>query len=190
MEKRDNHETQAETVDSTTDVMSIGQLAKSANVSNRTVRYYEELGLIVPLSRGSNRYRYYDETHVDRLKLIKMLQESGFALKEIVGALNPILDPQGNITYSGLEMAQQISSSLHQHRKRLMEKQLELQQAVRTIDSTLKELGHCFNCENADDISNCANCPNGPSDVVNLGRRIAEIRKGQENNSETEKARI
>lgn len=155
--------------------MSIGQLAKSSNVSNRTVRYYEELGLIVPLSRGSNRYRYYDETHVARLKLIKMLQESGFALKEIVGALNPILDPQGNVTYSGLEMAQEISSSLKKHRERLLEKQLELQQAVKTIDTTLKELGHCFQCEHADDISNCANCLSGPSDVVNLGKRVAEM---------------
>ncbi len=68
-------------------MFSIGQLAKKAKVSNRTIRYYEELGLLVPKFRGSNRYRYYDESHVERLGLVKMLQESGFALKEIVAAL-------------------------------------------------------------------------------------------------------
>ena len=154
------------------EAMSIGQLSKKANVSNRTVRYYEELGLIVPQHRGSNRYRYYDDSHVDRLRLIKMLQESGFALKEIVGALNPILDPQGNITYSGLEMSRKIFDSLSKHKVRLEEKQIELQNTLDAIDITLVELGNCFNCGNSNNLSNCANCSSGPAEIISLGRRV------------------
>ncbi len=157
------------------ETMSIGQLAKLAKVSNRTVRYYEELGLIVPQHRGSNRYRYYDESHVDRLRLVKMLQESGFALKEIVAALNPILDPKGNITYSGLEMSKKIYSSLKAHQIRLRQKQTELQQTLTAIDETMKELSNCFECGKSHDINHCANCTSGPSDVVNLGRRVAAV---------------
>ena len=152
--------------------MSIGQLAKQASVSNRTVRYYEELGLIVPKNRGSNRYRYYDDTHLSRLNLIKMLQESGFALKEIVAALNPMLDPQGKITYTGQEMARSIHQSLQEHRERLIQKQRELIKSVAAIDSTLEELRECFACTRGHDLTQCAGCTTGPSGVVSLGRHL------------------
>lgn len=150
--------------------LSIGQLAKHAKVSNRTVRYYEELGLLVPKNRGENRYRYYDESHISRLQLIKMLQESGFALKEIVAALNPILDPHGNTTYSGQEMAHKIHTSLSEHKKVLLQKQRELSKIMGSIDQTLEELKSCFGCQRGHDLSQCANCHEGPSEVVNLGR--------------------
>ncbi len=155
--------------------MSIGQLAKQAQVSNRTVRYYEELGLIVPKNRGSNRYRYYDETHLSRLNLIKMLQESGFALKEIVAALNPLLDPQGQITYSGQEMARKIYESLNEHRERLIHKQRELIKTVASIDSTLEELRACFGCTKSHDLTQCAQCTSGPSGIVSLGRHAENV---------------
>jgi DNA-binding transcriptional MerR regulator len=152
--------------------LSIGQLAKEAKVSNRTVRYYEELGLIVPKSRGENRYRYYDESHIDRLNLIKMLQESGFALKEIVAALNPILDPSGNITYSGQEMAKKIFTSLNEHRQKLIQKQRDLISTLASIDQTLNELKDCFGCQKGHDMNQCASCTTGPNEVINLGRRL------------------
>jgi len=154
--------------------MSIGQLAKQANVSNRTVRYYEELGLIVPKNRGSNRYRYYDDSHLSRLNLVKMLQESGFALKEIVSALNPMLDPQGNITYSGQEMARNIHQSLQEHRDRLIQKQRELIKSIAAIDSTLEELRECFACTRGHDLTQCASCATGPSSVISLGRHVEQ----------------
>jgi len=112
---------------------SIGQLAKKANVSNRTLRYYEELGLIVPKSRGSNRYRYYDESHMQRLGTIKMLQDSGFALKEIVAAIAPIFDPGSQITYTGQEISGKIFEALENQRALLLERQKE-------IAKTLEEL--------------------------------------------------
>ena len=104
-----------------------------------------------------------------------MLQESGFALKEIVGALNPILDPQGNVTYSGQEMALKVASSLRDHRVALKKKQEELVTTLEAIDGTLKELGYCFNCEESHDIRDCMNCKKGPAEIVSLGRRVKEI---------------
>jgi len=155
--------------------LSIGQLAKQTKVSNRTVRYYEELGLIVPKNRGENRYRYYDESHISRLLLIKMLQESGFALKEIVAALNPILDPHGNTTYSGQEMAKKIHTSLSDHRQKLIQKQRELLKTVSSIDQTLEELKECFGCQKSHDLGQCAGCSEGPSEVIALGRRLESM---------------
>jgi DNA-binding transcriptional MerR regulator len=151
---------------------SIGQLAKRAVVSNRTVRYYEELGLIVPKERGSNRYRYYDDSHVERLQLIKMLQDSGFALKEIVAALNPMLDPQGKITQTGQDMAREIFRALTEHRERLLQKQRDLIKTVASIENTLDELKDCFGCKKSHELGNCATCEKGSDSVVSLGRQL------------------
>jgi len=64
-------------------MISIGQLAKLASVSTRTIRYYETISLIPLSKRHENNYRYYDQVHVEVLKKIKALQELGFSLDEI-----------------------------------------------------------------------------------------------------------
>lgn len=153
---------------------SIGQIAKIAKVSNRTLRYYEELGLIAPKSRGENRYRYYDDSHLQRLNTIKMLQESGFALKEIVAALQPQLDPQGNITYLGQEMARKIYKALEEQRNRLTERQKEVALAIDEIGRTMKHLTDCFGCKIAGSLEECAKCEAGAAEVIHLSRQFVE----------------
>ncbi len=64
-------------------LLSIGQFAKLAKVSARTVRHYESLGLIAASTRGDNQYRYYDRKLVERLARIRDLQGLGFSLEEI-----------------------------------------------------------------------------------------------------------
>jgi DNA-binding transcriptional MerR regulator len=170
-------------------MLSIGQVAKMANVSNRTLRYYEELGLIVPKTRGSNRYRYYDETHIQRLNTIKMLQESGFALKEIVAALAPILDPNGNVTYSGQEMAKEIYKALENQRAKLVEKQREIQNTLGDLEVTMKSLVDCFGCKLSASLEDCAKCEKGPVDVTRMGRDLVHSRaSGSAHNMEGAKA--
>jgi len=153
-------------------MLSIGQLAKQANVSNRTLRYYEELGLIVPKNRGSNRYRYYDESHLQRLNTIKLLQESGFALKEICEALAPILDPSGKVTYSGQEMAKQIFKALDIQRSKLLEKQKEIGATIQELQVTMKGLMDCFGCKVSHSLEDCAKCDVGPQDVTRMARDL------------------
>ena len=63
--------------------MRIGELADRAKVSQRTIHYYEELGLIKPLTRTDAGHRYYDVTTVERLEKIKTLKELGLSLEEI-----------------------------------------------------------------------------------------------------------
>ena len=59
---------------------SIGELAASFEVTPRTLRHYEEIGLLAPLRRGST--RLYTERDVSRLKLILRGKRLGFALEE------------------------------------------------------------------------------------------------------------
>ena len=145
---------------------SIGQIAKLGSVSNRTLRYYEELGLIIPHSRGSNRYRYYDDTHLRRLQTIKGLQDAGFALKEIVAAFSPVLDPNGRMTPSGQEIARKIFDSLRAQKERLIEKQKELAVSIDELQNTMTHLESCFGCQKSGSLEECAKCKEGPREVT------------------------
>lgn len=66
--------------------MLINELSKQTGITIHTIRYYENLGLIqggVDKNVKTNNYRIYDESHVERLSLIKEAQEVGFTLAEI-----------------------------------------------------------------------------------------------------------
>lgn len=153
-------------------MLSIGQLAKQANVSNRTLRYYEELGLIVPKLRGENRYRYYDESHLQRLNTIKMLQTGGFALKEIVAALAPVVSESGGCFLLGQAMARKIHDALAEQQSRLFERQKQIQETITDLNRMMDGLHGCFDCKSSHQIQDCGNCSRGPSEVVGMGQKI------------------
>jgi DNA-binding transcriptional MerR regulator len=66
------------------DEMRIGDLARRAQVTPRTLRYYESLGLLQPAARRSGGFRLYDQAAVGRLERIRQLKELlGFSLDEV-----------------------------------------------------------------------------------------------------------
>jgi MerR family mercuric resistance operon transcriptional regulator len=74
--------------------MTIGELARRANVNVQTVRYYERRGLLAEPHRTPSGYRQYSDTTLDRLRFIKRAQELGFTLSEIEELLVLRLDPR------------------------------------------------------------------------------------------------
>lgn len=62
--------------------MNVKEAAKRAQTSVRTLRYYEEIGLIAPV-REENGYREYDEASIERIRLIRAYCELQFSLEEI-----------------------------------------------------------------------------------------------------------
>jgi len=67
--------------------MNIGTLARLAEVSVDTIRYYEKLALIPPARRGDSGYRLYADEDVQRLCFIRRAKALGFTLEEIAGLL-------------------------------------------------------------------------------------------------------
>lgn len=65
------------------DVMTIGRAAKSSGVPPKTIRFYEQLGLVKPAERLANGYRAYDESNVQTLRFIRRSRDLGFSLPEI-----------------------------------------------------------------------------------------------------------
>ena len=73
--------------------LTIGQLARRADVGVETVRFYEREGLLKEPARRPSGYRQYDEIVVDRLRFIRRAKQLGFTLKEIKELLSLRLDP-------------------------------------------------------------------------------------------------
>ena len=63
--------------------MLISELAKTARISAKTIRYYESVKLIPPAQRSANKYRFYSPSHVERLRFIASARSLGFTLAEI-----------------------------------------------------------------------------------------------------------
>jgi DNA-binding transcriptional MerR regulator len=64
-------------------LLQIGEVAERVGLSLRTVRYYEEMELLVPETRSEGGFRLYTEEQVDRLALIKQMKPLGFSVQEM-----------------------------------------------------------------------------------------------------------
>ena len=62
--------------------MKISEAAKQAKLSTKTVRYYADIGLVVPDVRAETKYRDYDHTHVQKLIFARRAREFGFSIEE------------------------------------------------------------------------------------------------------------
>lgn len=66
-----------------------GELAKIAGVSSRTIRFYDEKGILKPCGYSDGEYRLYDDEAILRLQQILMFKYVGFSLEEISKLMNP-----------------------------------------------------------------------------------------------------
>jgi len=67
---------------------SIQEIARAAGTTSRTLRYYDERGLLRPSRVGSNGYRYYDQESLVRLQRILLLRDLGLGLDAIAEVLD------------------------------------------------------------------------------------------------------
>ncbi|MFF7406705.1 MerR family transcriptional regulator [Streptomyces murinus] len=63
--------------------MQIGEVAERTGLSLRTIRHYEEVGLVVPSARSKGGFRLYTESDVDRLMVIRRMKPLDFSLEEM-----------------------------------------------------------------------------------------------------------
>jgi DNA-binding transcriptional MerR regulator len=104
----------------------IGELARQYGVTLRTLRFYEDKGLLTPHREGTT--RLYNRRDVARLKLILLGRKVGFSLREVKQILD-LYDPHGS-------NAKQLKLALDKSEKQLV--RLEKQRA--SIDEAITEL--------------------------------------------------
>ena len=104
--------------------LTIGALARAAQVPTTTVRYYERAGLLPPEGRSGGNYRSYTDHSLERLRFIRAAQANGFTLddvKRLFQFQDGVLDPCGEV------------QSLIEARLRDLEERLEQLRTVRTV---------------------------------------------------------
>ncbi len=90
--------------------MRIGDLTERAEVTPRTIRYYESIGLLPPGEREGRGQHYYTEETLARLRKIDQLKKLGLSLEEIRDVIDLYFtDP------SGRQPKQKILTILRQH---------------------------------------------------------------------------
>ena len=72
--------------------LTVGQLAEKAGVSPRTIKHWEDVGILDPDLRSEGGFRLYDETYVFLCQLIRDLQLFGYSLEEIKAVSDSVRD--------------------------------------------------------------------------------------------------
>ncbi len=78
--------------------LTIGDLGKRVGLPTKTIRFYEEVGLIAAPKRAQNGYRVYETKTVEELQLIKRARDLGVPIEEIKKLMQGCKD--GNCTHS------------------------------------------------------------------------------------------
>lgn len=130
-------------------MLTIGSLGKQVGLPTKTIRFYEEIGLISKARRAANGYRVYSEKAIEELTLIKYARDLGLPIPEIrkliIGCEN------GDCAHTKDYVEKEIGGYI----AKLDEKIEKLQ----TISTQLKRLRKSLvlNTTNCDDNSYCCN---------------------------------
>ncbi len=62
--------------------MNISEAARRSGLSAKTIRYYEDIGLIAPARRGDNGYRQYEGSSLEQLQFLARARDVGFDIDE------------------------------------------------------------------------------------------------------------
>lgn len=104
---------------------SIQHIAQLAGTTSRTLRHYDDIGLLAPTRIGANGYRHYDEAALVRLQRILLLRELGLGLPQIAGILDREADEQ---------------TALEHHLAWLHQEQARLERRIASVQTTIDAL--------------------------------------------------
>ena len=140
-------------------MMHIGKLAKKAGTTTRTVRYYEEMGLVQPEGRTPGGFRCYSEDQLVRLQMILSLKDMGFELDNI----KTILDRRSDNNTGGALA----SAILNDLQIRLEEVDAQIERYHRMQDGlrqSINSLCRCVPCKHRLGHRICPECRNRRED--------------------------
>ncbi|KJS84855.1 MAG: MerR family transcriptional regulator [Peptococcaceae bacterium BICA1-8] len=101
----------------------VQKLAQLAGISTRTLRYYDEVGILKPARINSSGYRIYGQVEVDRLQQVLFYRELGVGLESIKEIVT-------NPSFNGV-------NALREHREKLLEKREQLDILLANVDKTI-----------------------------------------------------
>lgn len=118
-------------------MITIGELARNAETTLRTIRYYEEQGLIPSSNEKRGNTRLYPDTTIHILKQIKILKEAGLS----------------SVNYF-------LRETLTTVRNRIHKKQKLLEEIERSLATVVRKTAQCDVCETPNPEKDCRGCEN------------------------------
>lgn len=114
--------------------MKISELAHAVNIPAKTIRYYEQVGLIAPASRTASGYRHYTKKDVETLVFIRRCRELNIALEDIKQLLEVQQNPQASCAVVDEMIATQLT--------RIQQAQRELAQLEQSLTTLATSCAH------------------------------------------------
>jgi DNA-binding transcriptional MerR regulator len=128
----------------THELLKIGDFARLANTNLRTLRYYEELGLILPATRSQGGFRYYRQTDINRVHMIRDLQDLGLHLDKIrelisARATNELRD----------RFLDRVKQALEEQDRLLQSRLVALEDQRKKVAQALHKISECRHCSHS-----------------------------------------
>jgi len=135
------------------DYLKIGALARLSGLSERTLRYYEELGIITP-ARTDGRTRLYSKKDIEVAKVANNLRELDIPLETIqaIASKRRKFKTGEQSSLAMAELLETLSSDLNERASKIISLQSDL-------ITTMRLLRSCRNCKNKPSPTGCPTCP-------------------------------
>jgi DNA-binding transcriptional MerR regulator len=153
-----------------TKVYRIGELARLTNATTRTLRYYEELGLLEPV-RNTSGQRLYSEESLKRLDYIHQMKSGGFSLNEIKGLFEAWQKNQ-----TGAEAAGATGQLIQNKLVEINKTQKELSRLNNELQTMVSFLVNCQSCEDHPSFETCEKCEVQEMPTPDMLKNILKLR--------------
>lgn len=137
--------------------LTTGDLARACETTVRTVRFYEEAGVLCPEQRSEGGHRMFGAANLQKLQLIMDLREAGLSLNEIKGLFS--LKSECS---SAADASQRMSDALNSQIEAMQRKIAVLRRLREELASTIAVLDECQGCDEGEFPLACGDC-----DVLN-----------------------
>jgi DNA-binding transcriptional MerR regulator len=149
-------------------LLTTGDMARLSSSTLRTVRFYEEAGILRPVQRTEGGHRLFRASELDKLRLVGDLRAAGFALDEI----RDMLEMKSRFA-SGAEAAREVVARLGMQIEEMSERIAVLERVRTELDCVRGCLRDCAECHDEVGFPNgCSDCGrmNGGAELPNAAR--------------------
>lgn len=153
------------------ELLKVGDLARRTGKTVRAIRYYEELGLVQPVTHTKGGFRLFEPEAAEKIELIAKFHALGFSLEEIAAIVRAYRSPSGD------EAANRLKPLLRRSLQTIEQKMALLDRFRREVAGALEFVDDCFRCPEEPAEVRCASCCRGshgkadmPSLIQNLVR--------------------
>jgi DNA-binding transcriptional MerR regulator len=118
-------------------LLQIGEVAERVGLSLRTVRYYEEVGVLSPPTRTSGGFRLYGEAHLEQLQTIKQMKPLDFSIEEMKELLSARSDLEAS---TGARRRKAARETLERFSELADERCTDLRRRLRSAEGFAREI--------------------------------------------------